>query len=52
MNGYVPEFLKDRFPVRPIGHLHVFLSDGAEDNIFPREIGRKNAAFLKKKEQK
>ncbi|MFC3040708.1 alpha/beta hydrolase [Virgibacillus xinjiangensis] len=47
MNGYVPGFLKDRYPVQPVGHLNVWLSTGEDDEIFSPEIGRKNEAFFR-----
>ncbi len=47
MNGYVPEFLEERYGVKSVEHLDVFLSDGKEDEIFPPEIGKKNEAFFK-----
>ncbi|MFC2949205.1 alpha/beta hydrolase [Virgibacillus sediminis] len=46
MNGYVPSFLKDRYPVQPIDHLAVFLSTGEADEIFPPEVGRKNEMYF------
>ena len=47
MNGYVPEFLEERYGVKSVEHLDVFLSDGKEDEIFPPEIGKKNEAYFK-----
>lgn len=49
MNGYVPEFLEERYGTENVEHLDVFLSDGEEDEIFPPEIGRKNEAYFKGK---
>lgn len=49
MNGYVPEFLEERYGVKSVEHLDVFLSDGKEDEIFPPEIGQKNEAYFRGK---
>lgn len=49
MNGYVPEFLEERYGVKNVEHLDVFLSDGREDEIFPPEIGKKNETYFKEK---
>lgn len=49
MNGYVPEFLEERYGVKSVEHLDVFLSVGSEDEIFPPEIGKKNEAYFKNK---
>jgi len=49
MNGYVPEFLEERYGTENVEHLDIFLSVGKEDEIFPPEIGRKNEAYFKGK---
>jgi phospholipase/carboxylesterase len=46
MNGYIPLFVKEEYPVKPINHLSVFLSDGEFDEIFPPKIGRENYDYL------
>ena len=46
MNGYVPEFVVDEYPVQKIDQLAVFLTDGEKDQIFPPEIGRRNYQFF------
>ena len=49
MNGYVPEFLEERYGLKDVAHLDVFLSDGREDELFPPEVGRKNEKYFKEK---
>lgn len=48
MNGYVPAFVVEEYPVESIDQLSVLLTDGEKDNIFPPEIGKKNYQFFKK----
>lgn len=49
MNGYVPEFLEERYGVKDVGHLDVFLSDGRDDEIFPPHVGGRNEEYFKEK---
>ncbi|WP_102349072.1 alpha/beta hydrolase [Bacillus sp. Marseille-P3661] len=42
MNGYIPSFVPEDYPTKPIHHLSIFLSDGEFDQIFPPEVGKKN----------
>lgn len=46
MNGYVPEFVVEEYPVKSIDQLSVFLTDGEKDQIFPPEIGKNNYQFF------
>lgn len=46
MNGYVPSFVVEEYPVKPIDHLSIYLSDGEFDLIFPPEVGRENYEFF------
>jgi len=47
MNGYVPTFVVEEYPVKKIDQLSVFLTDGEKDQIFPPEIGKANYQFFK-----
>lgn len=46
MNGYIPQFVKEEYPLQPISHLSVFLCQGAKDPIFPLNIGQENYDYL------
>lgn len=46
MNGYIPSFVKEEYPVKPIKHMLIFLSDGEFDEIFPPQIGQGNYDYL------
>jgi phospholipase/carboxylesterase len=46
MNGYIPQFLKEEYPLKSIDHLSVFLCQGAADPIFPLNIGQENYDYL------
>jgi phospholipase/carboxylesterase len=47
MNGYIPQFVKEEYPLQSIEHLSVFLCQGAEDPIFPLNIGQENYDYLR-----
>ncbi|WP_085992977.1 alpha/beta hydrolase [Oceanobacillus senegalensis] len=47
MNGYVPSFMKERYQVKPVTYLSVFLTDGELDPIFPPKVGQQNYEFFK-----
>jgi len=46
LNGYVPTFLDEKFELKSIDHLSVFLSVGEFDTIFPPEVGKKNYDYF------
>jgi phospholipase/carboxylesterase len=46
LNGYIPEFVKEDYPIKPIDHLSIYLSDGEFDSIFSPEVGKKNYAYF------
>jgi len=46
MNGYIPTFVKEEYPVKPIQNMSIFLSDGEFDPIFPVNIGQENYQYL------
>ncbi|MEH7482434.1 esterase [Neobacillus drentensis] len=46
MNGYIPSFVKEEYPVKQIKHQSIFLSDGEFDEIFPPQIGQENYDYL------
>lgn len=48
LSGYIPGFVKESYPVKPVGHLSAFISHGDMDNILPYEWGTANADFFKK----
>lgn len=47
MNGYIPSFVKEEYPLQPISHLSVFLTQGESDHIFPLNIGQENYEYLR-----
>lgn len=47
MNGYIPDFVVEEYPIKPIDHLSIYLSDGEVDTIFMPEVGSKNYAYFK-----
>ncbi len=46
MNGYIPGFVKEEYPLQPSQHLSVYLSDGSNDPIFPPHVGAENFRYL------
>ncbi|WP_084786732.1 alpha/beta hydrolase [Bacillus tuaregi] len=49
MNGYIPEFIKFEYPLKPIDHLNVFLCQGENDPIFPLNVGQANYNYFRDK---
>ncbi|MEK4884661.1 alpha/beta hydrolase-fold protein [Bacillus sp. FSL W8-1127] len=48
MNGYIPSFVKEEYPIKSISHLSVFLTQGESDSIFPLQVGQENYDYLRK----
>ncbi|MGG3681798.1 alpha/beta hydrolase [Aeribacillus sp. FSL K6-3256] len=48
MNGYIPSFVKEEYPLKSIERLSVFLTQGESDHIFPLNIGQENYDYLRK----
>ncbi|WP_338470562.1 alpha/beta hydrolase-fold protein [Niallia sp. XMNu-256] len=46
MHGYIPDFVKQEYPLKSVDHLHVFLCQGASDPIFGLNVGRENYDYL------
>lgn len=49
MNGYIPAFVKEEYPLQPANHLSVYVSDGKDDPIFPPRIGEENYRYFKER---
>lgn len=47
LNGYIPSFVKDEYPIQPIKKLSVFISHGEFDQIFPRQLGDDNHDYFR-----
>lgn len=47
MNGYIPTFVKNEYPLKSIKDLSVFLVQGQFDHIFPISVGQENYNYLK-----
>ena len=47
MNGYIPQFVKEEYSLQSFNHLSVFLCQGAEDPIFPLNIGNENYVYFR-----
>ncbi|BBI31405.1 alpha/beta hydrolase [Cohnella abietis] len=46
LNGYVPQFVKTEYPLSSTDKVHVFISHGQYDSVFPLRIGEENAAYF------
>ncbi|MFC3885546.1 alpha/beta hydrolase [Bacillus songklensis] len=46
MNGYIPSFVKEEYPLKSIARMSVFLCQGESDPIFPLNIGQENYDYL------
>ena len=47
MSGYIPQFVKDEYPIEPGTALSVFISHGDQDHIFPLQLGEDNADYFR-----
>jgi phospholipase/carboxylesterase len=47
MNGYIPQFVKEEYELKPISHLSVFHCQGAKDPIFPMNVGGETDIYLR-----
>lgn len=47
LNGYIPEFVKQEYPLRSIRDVSIFISHGEYDSVFPVRIGHETAQYLK-----
>ncbi|MFB5189778.1 alpha/beta hydrolase [Alicyclobacillus fastidiosus] len=48
MNGYIPNFLIEEFPIKSLNQTDVFLAQGGSDPIFPIKIGNETDEYLRK----
>lgn len=48
MSGYIPQFVKDEYPIEPGTSLSVFISHGDQDHMFPLQLGEDNANYFRK----
>ncbi|RKP48028.1 esterase [Cohnella endophytica] len=49
LNGYIPEFVKTEYALRPTDGVSMFVSHGQFDSVFPVRIGYENEAYLQRK---
>lgn len=47
LNGYVPGFVKEEYPLQSVERVSVYISHGEFDSIFPVSIGYENEAYFK-----
>ncbi|WP_413036295.1 alpha/beta hydrolase [Paenibacillus xylanilyticus] len=47
MSGYIPQFVKDEYPIQPGTALSVFISHGDQDHLFPLQLGEDNADYFR-----
>lgn len=47
MNGYIPEFVKEEFPLKSIRHTSFFVTQGEKDAIFGLPVGLENYDYLR-----
>ncbi|MEW9668991.1 alpha/beta hydrolase [Ammoniphilus sp. 3BR4] len=51
LNGYVPLFVKDEYPIKSVEDLSIYISHGEYDPVFPLTIGKENEAYFREKSQ-
>lgn len=47
LSGYIPIFVKEEYPLKPVEKLSLFVSHGKSDNILPYEWGEESYSFFK-----
>jgi phospholipase/carboxylesterase len=47
MNGYIPEFVKEEFPLKTIQNTSFLITQGEKDEIFPLNVGLENYEYLR-----
>lgn len=52
MNGYVPQFVKEEYPQKPLDHVSIYLSHGEFDHVYPLEHGQDNYRFFNERSKK
>jgi phospholipase/carboxylesterase len=46
LSGYIPQFVKEEYTIKPGNHLSVFLSHGEYDQVLPFQWGKENADYF------
>lgn len=49
LNGYVPDFVKDEYTLKPIEEVKLFISHGQFDSVFPISIGEQTAKYFEER---
>lgn len=49
MNGYIPDFVRNEYPLSSVKDVSVFLSHGEFDTVFPVRIGHETAAYFRER---
>jgi phospholipase/carboxylesterase len=52
LNGYVPDFVKEEYPLRSVKDISVFISHGEYDRVFPLRVGQETAAFFESRTER
>ncbi|MCM3135494.1 alpha/beta hydrolase-fold protein [Paenibacillus polysaccharolyticus] len=47
MSGYIPQFVKEEYALKPYSNLSAFISHGDQDHLFPLQLGEDNASFFR-----
>jgi phospholipase/carboxylesterase len=47
LSGYVPKFVKEEYPIKPVDNVSIYISHGEFDQIFPLPIGKENEEYFK-----
>lgn len=47
LNGYVPDFVKTEYPVKPVDQVSLFISHGEFDSVFPVQTGYANEQYFR-----
>jgi phospholipase/carboxylesterase len=46
LSGYIPQFVKDDYPIHVGNHLSVFISHGEYDQVLPFQWGKENVEYF------
>lgn len=52
LNGYVPNFVKEEYPIESVEEVSIYISHGEYDPVFPLHIGKENAEFFQGRSQR
>lgn len=47
LNGYIPSFVKQEYPLQSVKNTSIFISHGDYDQVFPRQLGDDNHDYFR-----